>query len=701
MVAPQFQTPPQAPPLFTHTAEAIVSETERLNANYKKILDDIVASTKPENSTFAKALEPVLFEDNETAVSRRILSFYQHVSTNQDLRAASTKADEITTQFDVECRMREDVFNVVNGAFEKRETEKLETEALRILEKERKKYIRNGLLLPAGPQRDRFKEIKKRLGLLCIQAQKNLNEEKAAIWFTPEELKGVPEDDINIADLEKGTGENEGKVKLTFKYTHFFPFMKYAQDGEARHRYTIADANKVSQNVPIFQEIFELRDEAARLLGYPDHASVVIEEKMAKTPAKVKEFLNDLRVRLAPGGKKEVAKLLEYKKKDYEARGLDFDGNFYMWDTSYYSRLQKEQEYSVDEVKISQFFPVDSTFKGMLKIFEEILGLFFVEITKEDAARLSKTGKAEDIIWHEDVKLYAVWNDEASGGEFVGYLYIDLHPRDNKYGHNANFGIEPGYTKKDGTRSYPSTALVCNFSKPSPTKPSLLKHNEVVTLFHELGHGIHDLVARTRYSYFHGTSVVDDFVEAPSQMLENWCWTPSVLKSLSRHWQTNEQISDELVDKLIASKNLNSAIFNLAQLLIGLFDMTVHSPESHQAAKDLDAGKLWNTLRGEISGIKGPEDVGEGIKWGSRYAHIGHFVGGYDAGYYGYLWSEVFSTDMFATFFEKNPMDPAQGRRYRKIVLEKGGREDEMGFLTEFLGRAPSTEAFYKELGLA
>jgi metallopeptidase MepB len=701
MAAAQYQTPPQPPPLFTYTAASIISETERLNADYKKLLDDIVGQTQPENATFAKVLSPVLADDNVSCKARRIMSFYQHVSPHDELREASTKADEITNEFDIECKMREDVFNVVNGAFEQRASESLDVESLRVLEKERKRYIRNGLLIPAGEKRDRFKEIQKRLGTLCIQAQKNLNEEKGAIWFTPEELKGVPEDDINIDELEKGTGENEGKVKLGFKYNHYFALIKYAHNPETRRRYLVADANKVNKNVPLFQEIITLRDEAARLLGYPDHASVRVEEKMAKNPTTINEFLGGLRGRLLEGGKQDIAKLLEYKKKDCEEKGIPFDGNFYMWDTSYYSRIQKEKEYSIDEIAISQYFPVDSTFKGMLKIFEEIFGLVFVEIKEEDRKRISSTGKAEDIVWHEDVHLYSVWNGEDGGNEFVGYLYIDLHPRDNKYGHNANFGIDPGYLKEDGTRNYPSTALVCNFSKPSATKPSLLKHHEVVTLFHELGHGIHDLVARTRYSYFHGTSVVDDFVEAPSQMLENWCWTPSVLKSLSHNWETNEQIPDGLIEKLISTKNLNSATQNLAQLLIGTFDMTIHTPKSHEAVKELDAGKLWNTLRGEVTGIKGPEDVGEGLNWGNRHANIGHFIGGYDAGYYGYLWSEVFSADMFHSFFKKNPMDKEQGRRYRKTVLEKGGSRDEMEFLTEFLGRPPNSEAFYKELGLS
>lgn len=284
-----------------------------------------------------------------------------------------------------------------------------------------------------------------------------------------------------------------------------------------------------------------------------------------------------------------------------------------MWDTSFYSRIMKEKDFQVDEVKISQYFPVESTFNGMLKIFEEIFGFVFVELKEEDRARLSPTGKAEDIAWHEEVRIFSVWDDEAAGSAFNGYLYIDLHPRDNKYGHNACFDIEPGFTDAEGKRHHCATALVCNFSKPSATKPSLLKHHEVVTLFHELGHGIHDLSGRTRYSCTHGCSVVADFVEAPSQMLENWCWTPSVLKRLSQHWESKEQIPDELIEKLVATKNLNSATANLGQLLIGSFDMAVHTPESHDAVKAINAGRLWNEMRRDISGTKGPESTDLGM----------------------------------------------------------------------------------------
>jgi metallopeptidase MepB len=456
-----------------------------------------------------------------------------------------------------------------------------------------------------------------------------------------------------------------------------------------------------------------LRDEAARLLGYPDHATFRIEDKMAKTPKTVNDFLGDLKSRLAPGGEKEIEKLRQLK----EAESGEAE-HYFLWDHRFYDTLMLERDFQLDQNKIAEYFPLQTSIEGMLNIFEEIFGLVFVKIEGEDRAAISETGKGEDIVWHEDVQVFSVWDDEGEGSGFVGYLYLDLHPRDGKYGHAANFNIQPGFITENGTRRYPATALVCNFSKPSPKKPSLLKHDEVVTLFHELGHGIHDLVSRTTYSRFHGTSTVRDFVEAPSQMLENWCWTPSQIKSLSRHWsyltpeytaaykasgaqQPAENMPDELIQSIVKTRHVNDALFNLRQLHFGIFDMTVHTPSSHSAVVDLDASATYNRLRKEISGIDGPEVLGQNYDWGHGQATFGHLIGGYDAGYYGYLSSQVYSTDMFYSVFRQNPMDGKEGRRYRHTVLEKGGSQDEMKTLEEFLGRAPSTKPFLEELGVA
>ncbi|MCJ1426351.1 hypothetical protein MMC29_004254 [Sticta canariensis] len=718
-MAPQaFKKPPQAPPVFTGTSTSIIEDTKRLIELSRKVQDTIVADVKPADASFKNVLSPMAVDENSMSLQSHILGFYQSVSASQDLRNASTESENLFDDFSIEASMREDVFELVEAALKR--GDKLDPESQRLLEKEHKSYIRNGLGIPAGPDRERFKEIKKRLSQISIIFQKNLNEENGGIWFTPEELDGTPHD--VVAGLAKGEGENEGKLRLSFKYPDLFPVLKYATNAATRKKVFIDNENKLNQNVPLFRETILLRDEAARLLGYPNHATFKIEDKMAKTTETVDDFLADLRKRLTKGGAAELKVLTELKKQDLKNAGAEgsFDGRYYLWDNRFYDRMLLENEYSLDQEKLAEYFPLQTTIRGMLGIFEQLFGLVFVEITDADRASISPTGNGEDIVWHPEVKVFSVWDDEGEGSGFVGYLYLDLHPREGKYGHAANFNMQPGFIDENGKRRYPATALVCNFSKPTPKKPSLLKHDEVVTLFHELGHGIHDLVSRTIYSRFHGTNTVRDFVEAPSQMLENWCWTPSQLKALSHHYSSlspeyeaawkeqakgqskpDEKIPDELIENLIKTKHVNAALANLRQLHFGIFDMKVHEPSSHAEVEGLKITELYNSLRKEITQLDGPEVLGEGNEWGHGQATFGHLVGGYDAGYYGYLSSQVYSADMFHTVFASDPMNAAEGRRYRHTVLERGGSQDEMRTLEDFLGRKPTPEAFYEELGIS
>ncbi|KAI9888207.1 MAG: hypothetical protein M1814_001092 [Vezdaea aestivalis] len=719
MAPDALKKPPQAPPKFTATPKSIKEATDVLLQKSRKVQDDIVKGVTLNGATFDNVLLPMAYDENSMALESHIIGFYQAVSSDEALRNASTEAEKVMDDFFIEASMREDIFQLVDSVLEK--NKKLEPESQRLLEKEHKGFIRNGLKIPAGKNRDRFKDIKKRLSELSISFQKNLNEETGGLWSKPEDLNGVPEDVIN--GLQKGTESNEGKVRLTFKYPDLFPTLKYATNYQTRKTLLIANENKCNNNIALFRETILLRDEAARLLGYPNHAAFRIEDKMAKTPETVNDFLGDLRTRLSPGGKIEIAKLYELKQSDLDQNGkqAEIDGHFYLWDNRFYDRLMLEKEYSLDHQKIAEYFPLQTTIQGMLKIFEQLFGLAFVEITPgAERDKIADTGNGKDIVWHQDVQVFSVWDDEGEGSGFVGYLYLDLHPRDGKYGHAANFNLQPGFLHPNGTRRYPATALVCNVSKPTPKKPSLLKHEEVVTLFHELGHGIHDLVSRTIYSRFHGTSTVRDFVEAPSQMLENWCWTKSQLKALSHHYsylsdsyaeafaeasklegKPSEQIPDDLIEKLLATKHVNDALFNLRQLHFGIFDMTIHTPASHAAAEEIKISSLYNKLRKEISQIDGPEVLGSSYDWGHGQATFGHLVGGYDAGYYGYLSSQVYSADMFYSVFAKDPMNGKEGRRYRHTVLERGGSQDEMQTLIDFLGRKPSSEAFYHELGLS
>jgi len=351
----------------------------------------------------------------------------------------------------------------------------------------------------------------------------------------------------------------------------------------------------------------KLRHEAARLVGYANHAAKRLEGRMAKTPDAVMKFLNDLISRAAPRAREQVAELLALKEADLAASGVPFDGNLYVWDLSYYGRLLVKKKYNVDHQKIAEYFPVHKTMSGMLRIFGQLLGLVFVELTSdEDRGRASPTGKAAEILWHESVVLYAVWDEDSdiqgAPPEFVGYLYLDLHPRPGKYGHACSATMRSGFQYPDGTRCYPATCLIANLTPPTTSKPSLLKYSEVVTLFHELGHGMHDLVSRTVYSRFHGVQVARDFIEAPPQMLENWCRIPSCLAALSSHYETGEPLPQDMLEALIESKRETSALSMIDQLSYATFDMAVHTYPVHK--KEPDYAELYGAVYREVTRIK-------------------------------------------------------------------------------------------------
>lgn len=431
MTASGFRKPPQVPPTFTGTPKSIVGDTKKLIEKSRAVQDKIVEGTNTEQANFNNVFLPMAHDENDMGLETRILGFYQAVSTDKALRDASTEADKLLDEFGIECAMREDVYKLVDAVYRKKEN--LDSESQRLLWKEQRGFIRSGLGLPAGSKRDRFKEIKQKLSKIAIQFQKTLNEENGGIWFTREELRGVPQDVLST--LVEGEGENSGRLRLTFKYPDLFPTLKYATDPATRLKVFLQNANKCNENVPLFKEAVLLRDEAARLLGYPNHAAFRIENKMAKTPKVVDDFLGDLRTRLTKGGEEEVKVLKALKKEDLESKGqLDaYDGHYYAWDHHYYSRLLLERDYQLDQQMVAEYFPLQTTLESMLRIFTELLGLVFVEVVGEDRAAIAASGNGDDIVWHPDVQIFSVWNDEGEGSEFVGYLYTDLHPRDGKY----------------------------------------------------------------------------------------------------------------------------------------------------------------------------------------------------------------------------------------------------------------------------
>ncbi|KAJ3217725.1 Thimet oligopeptidase [Clydaea vesicula] len=634
-----------------------VKETSESLINLKLKLNNSVAELPQEKCNFKSVLGTLSSNDNEQEVHFTSLTFLHSVSGDKALRDVSSQVEETISAFDIDQSMRTDLYTRVKYAAAKNET--LEKEDKRLLEKTLLDFKRNGLDLDEKSQ-EKFKANQKKISELSIKFDKNTAEDKTFVLFTKSELEGL--DDDFLAGLDKEVSDGVEKYKVTMKYPDLLPVMKKAKRSETRKILQTANDGKCVENVQLFVDTLKLRKENAVLLGYKNHNQFKLEPKMAKTEEAAFSFLESLKGKLKPIAQKELEVLKELKKNECLENGQEFDNIIQSWDYNYYSNMLLEKKYQVDHEKIREYFPMEKVTETIFKLYENVLNVKF-KITKDKWQ-----------VWHPDVTAIEVYelNDE-----FLGLFYLDLYPR-----------LQPGYEKADNSRNFPIAAMVSNFKKPTSDKPSLLNHNEVVTFYHELGHVMHNICSKTKWARFHGTAVERDFVEAPSQMLENWCWETVVLKKLSSHYKTGESLPDDLIKRLVDSKKVGVGLANLRQIFFGSFDLEMHSTEFK------DPTVTWERLRREVSLIPMiPSTV--------PFATFGHLMHGYDSGYYGYLWSEVFSADMYYSRFEKEDSileGKKAGMDYRTWILKPGGSIDGMDMLKGFLGREPNDDAFLKTL---
>ena len=602
-----------------------------------------------------------------------MIMFMPYVSTDPDERDAGERAEEDVANWLIDLDTRETLYDAVRAYAET--DPRLTGEQRRLLEHTLRDFRRAGMSLPAD-QRAEIIEIQKELTRLSIDFEKNIRQDETTVPLSRAELSGVPDEYFENPNLRRS-----GDLYLVgLAYPQFLPIQDYCEDEQTRHKVWLAFKRRGGTgNVRVLEQILKLRARAARLLGYAHPADFEIEIKMAKDAETVIAFYERLRPLVREKALKDRDEILAEKRRHTGDQGT----SVYPWDTSFYLNRLKKTKYAVDAEEIREYFPLDRVIEGLFFITQRLYGLEFRDIT-------SKARSEGEPLWHEEVQLYEV--KDTATGEVLGMFYFDLHPRRNKYTHAAQWGLVQHKVWPDGAVSRPVAALVCNFPKATGDRPSLLTHDSVETFFHEFGHCLHTILSETQYYRFGGTAVERDFVEAPSQMFENWVWDADVLATFARHYETGEPFPDDILHGMIAARHLGSGMAAERQFFYGLFDLKCHL----DAEGDIDTTQLGHDLwdpDGENVELYDP--VPE-TYFQSAFGHLT----GYQAGYYGYQWSLVYACDLFQRFKELGMLSPDAGMYYRRTILSRGGSMDGLDLVRGYLGREPNMAAYLEHLGL-
>ncbi|MCR5863272.1 M3 family metallopeptidase [Flavobacterium sp. J372] len=640
-------------------------------ADAKKEVDAI--TNNPEEPTFENTIEAMSFSGEMLERVSSIFFNLHSAETNDEIQQIAQEVSPMLSEFGNDVRLNKALFERVKAVYDKRENLNLTTEQSTLLEKQYKGFSRNGANLPEA-DKEKLRSIDKELSKLSLQFGENVLAETNAyqLHITDEkDLSGLPEGAIEAARELAKSQDKEGWI-FTLDHPSYLPFMTYADNRELRKKLALAFGAKgynsnEYDNRDIVIKIAKLRHERAKLLGYASHADFVLEERMAGSPQKVKDFLSDLLDKAKPAAEKEFKQLENFAK---ELDGID---SLQKWDGAYYSEKLKQKLFNLDDEKLKPYFQLEKVLEGAFTIAGKLFGIRFTEVFDIDK-------------YHKDVRTFEVHDDNG----LVAVFYADFFPRKGKRNGAWMTSFKPQYIK-NGVNERPHVSIVCNFTKPTETKPSLLTFNEVTTLFHEFGHALHGMLANTTYPTLSGTSVYWDFVELPSQVMENWCYEPEALALFAHHYQTGEVIPIEYVDKIKESASFLEGMATLRQLSFGMLDMGWHAtdPANVTDVKTFEMEQFASTqLYPDV-----PENV-----MSTAFSHI--FQGGYSAGYYSYKWAEVLDADAFEYFLETGIFNPETAAKFKEFVLTKGGTEHPMELYKRFRGQEPKPEALLKRAGL-
>ncbi|CAH8285209.1 peptidyl-dipeptidase Dcp [Mariniflexile fucanivorans] len=635
---------------------------------------DAIANNK-EAPTFNNTIVALDFSGEQLDRVSSIFFNLNSAETNDAIQKIAQEVSPLLSEFSNDITLNETLFKRIKSVYDAKNTLNLTTEEQTLLDKKYKSFSRNGANL-TDDKKAKLREIDKELSKLKLKFGENVLAEtnKFEMLITDEkELSGLPEGTMEAAKQLAESKEKEGWL-FTLDYPSYIPFVTYADNRELRKKITLAAGSKgfnndALDNQDIVLKIATLRHERANLLGYKTHAHFVLEERMAKTPEKVLAFSNELLEKAKPAADKEFQNLQSFAKE------LDGIEQLEKWDGSYYSEKLKQKLFSLDDELLKPYFKLENVINGAFTIANKLFDLNFEEIKDIDT-------------YHQDVLTYKVTNNS---GDLVSIFYADFFPRSGKRNGAWMTSYKP-QSIKNGINDRPHISIVCNFTKPTKSKPSLLTFNEVTTLFHEFGHALHGMLANTTYPSLSGTSVFWDFVELPSQVMENWCYEKESLELFAKHYETGEVIPMDLVEKIKESATFHQGMQTLRQISFGLLDMSWHANESPESIK--------NVKTHEVEAFKNTTlypEVTENCM-STSFSHI--FQGGYSSGYYSYKWAEVLDADAFEYFKETGIFNKETATKFKANVLSQGGTEDPMTLYKRFRGKEPQPEALLRRAGL-